>query len=306
MKKGSFLVCLFLVTAYFVKAQDTLLLYYNGSWGKTDKANSTFIRKAYLSSGFWVVQDFYTKTGSLEKNGVYKSIQDNIKEGAFTNYYENGNKKSEGSFYDGFKIGNWQSWYEDGGIRSKESYINDIEIIKKIKEEGIISLGYKLNVGKYFLDSLSIFQGTSQWFYPNGQMSAEEEWASSLVSVKHWSEAGKKQKVDFDKEDPVWGGVIKLPIPKDGYRAAFNVEHNTATGNGKVIIKFTINEKGVMEEIGISQSSDNKSLDDKAISMSKMAAGREWVVGRRHNLPSTFICLLPISFNKDSKWEWGD
>lgn len=303
MKKGSLFVFLFLIAAYFVQAQDTLFIYYNSSWEKTDKTNSTFIRKAYLNSGFWMVQDFYSKTGNLEKVGTYKSIHDNIKEGFFTFYYENGGKKSEGRFYDGFKIGIWQSWYENGAIRSKEQYIDDIETVKKIKSEGIISLGYKLNVGKYFLDSLSIFQGISQWFYSNGQMSAEEEWGNTLISVKHWNETGKKQKVDFDKENPVLGGVVKGPRPKNDYRSAFNADGYNAGKGGKVLMKFTVNEKGSLEEISISQSSGDPNLDDKALSMVKVAASREWEVGRRHNLPSIFVCLLPISFNKKGNWE---
>ena len=42
-----------------------------------------------------------------------------------TNWYENGQKKTKGSFQDGEKVGKWTYWRENGQVSIEEEYDNE-------------------------------------------------------------------------------------------------------------------------------------------------------------------------------------
>ena len=277
-------------------AQDTVVYYYNSEWVKADKANAAYVRKAFLYKDLWCVRDIYLPSENLEKTGYYKSISEDVKCGLFVYYYQNGNKKYEGRYHSNFKVGKWQSWYEAGNLRSNESYVSDTNTINKILIDGIIGAGYNFEVGKYFLDSLGIYSGVSEWFFQNNQMSAREEWGKVLLSIKHWNENGKK--ISVDKNKPIAEVVNSPPLPKYGFeKAMVNKDFKSKGSNlkGRSIISFFVDIDGSVVDEKIEQSSGAVELDEEALAMVRHMNG-EWMPGRSHNLPYKCKLYLPIKF----------
>jgi len=69
---------------------------------------------------------------NLEKKTYYSSgelkqtiVQDNENSFLFTEYYQNGKKKSEGHVYNDNKAGQWKEWYIDGKIMWDGGYENN-------------------------------------------------------------------------------------------------------------------------------------------------------------------------------------
>lgn len=284
-----FIFIFILFAGVSLHAQDTLTLFYNDHWEKVNEEQATFSRKAVLVKDLWRIADFY-KSGKPEKTGFLKSMESNEKQGDFVYYYENGARRMEGQYYRNFKVGMWKSWYETGAVRSKEQYLERPEDIDALLKDGILSLGYSLKTGKYFVDSGGVFNGVSRWFYPDGQKSAEEKWEKELVSVKHWNEKGKSLKVFKNDFDPV-EGVLTIPtINKD------RLDISGLTGiTGKVYVGVVIDEKGKVGNVRLARSSGNEEVDKKIIDFIKATDGL-WEPGRYHNLPVTTECTVPLSF----------
>jgi antitoxin component YwqK of YwqJK toxin-antitoxin module len=81
----------------------------------------------------------------------------------YINWYENGQKKREGTFKDGKKVGKWTRWYENG----------------QKKREGTYKDG-ELN-------------GLWTGWYKNGQKKYEETYKDrQFISAKCWDEDGNE------------------------------------------------------------------------------------------------------------------
>lgn len=94
----------------------------------------------------------------------------NIKNGPYTEYYENGQKRAEGHYVDGVQEGYWAWWYEDGKPWAERNFVNG-------KENGKSTSWYKSGQKK--------FSGQ----YLNGKQSGEWTW---------WHENGKfKNKITY-------------------------------------------------------------------------------------------------------------
>ena len=59
------------------------------------------------------------ENGQKRKEGSYK---EGWKEGVWTEWYENGQKQSEGSYKEGWKEGMWTEWSMNGQIHGKGFY----------------------------------------------------------------------------------------------------------------------------------------------------------------------------------------
>ena len=98
-------------------SSDDRKIFLDSTWQKTSKANHKYYRiiKGYNSDKqeAYQIYDYY-KSGVLEKEGKskYKSII--YKEGQYTFYYENGNKKSISNFVNDARQGIEIKWYENG------------------------------------------------------------------------------------------------------------------------------------------------------------------------------------------------
>lgn len=305
-----------LVNCCTVKAQeDSITSYYENDWKKTnDPATATFYRKAILKNGQWFVNDYFKSSRKLQMSGSFKDGPDSLEHGFFTYYYENGWKSSEGEYVNGNEEGLWntwfesgkkaatnnykegylvnecQSWYENGNLYSRVNYLDDIKEVKKSEQTD--STGKKIkSPGKFY--------GEAVFYYPNGQMSAKEEWKDRLVMMECWDENGKPMIPVKDSS----GNFRYETMPKfDGNVVQFLVKNikypkEARKGNqeGKVILYFVVDRLGNIDKAKVKKSSGYYLLDDEALRVLHLMSGK-WVPGRQHNQSVNVYYTLPITF----------
>lgn len=134
----SFLLTIFLVNLYAQDATDTL--FYDQDWkGVNSKAFASFYRvipKTSDTNYRKPMRDYYI-TGELQAEGYYLSIdkyddRKSIFDGAFTNYFKNGNVEIKGTRSNGKLQGEWIKYRENGLVEMKIIYEDD-------KPEGILT-----------------------------------------------------------------------------------------------------------------------------------------------------------------------
>jgi len=71
---------------------------------------------------------------------VFATTKDGEYDGLYTYWYENGQKKKEGTYKDGKLDGLWTEWYENGQKESEETYKNGerVEIIGRWNRDGSV------------------------------------------------------------------------------------------------------------------------------------------------------------------------
>ena len=87
--------------------------------------NHLIISLLILSVGFSqklteVVETY--ENGNIKSITYHKKTRDGIEKVKYEEYYENGQKKSEGTFKDGGKDGKWTTWFENGQIELEKNY----------------------------------------------------------------------------------------------------------------------------------------------------------------------------------------
>ena len=102
--KPLFFILLFLQIQWSA-AQTTDTIWYNDKWEKTDDINKRHffrvIEKMDINS--YKVRDYF-ETKVLQMEGVYSSLEPEVKHGKFTYWFRNGNKELDATFEDGKAI----------------------------------------------------------------------------------------------------------------------------------------------------------------------------------------------------------
>ncbi len=102
-----------------------------------------------------------------------------IKDGKWTNWFENGTVRSEEYYSNGTMIGNWKVWYDNGQLESDINFTTGKSVYfhkngKKQSEGGIAS--GMVNIGTwigYFEDGSKNYEGT---YNMNGQKDGVWTW----------------------------------------------------------------------------------------------------------------------------------
>jgi hypothetical protein len=91
--------------------QDTI--FFNYKWLKTTRDSALYFRISEKTDAQYFVKDFYMN-GNLQMEGIYSSLEPEIRNGYFIWYYESGQKYAEGKYLHGKRDGIWTFWYPDG------------------------------------------------------------------------------------------------------------------------------------------------------------------------------------------------
>ena len=75
-------------------------------------------------NGKWT---YFDEKGKLEADTAFLF---GYLHGTCTEYYENGNKKSESNYYYSHKTGKWSEWNEEGTV-TKEEVFDSVDAVKK-------------------------------------------------------------------------------------------------------------------------------------------------------------------------------
>lgn len=78
----------------------------------------------YDQNGIYTESMHYNTSGEVISMGKYSD--DDVKNGFWIEYYENGYIRSKGNYIDGKKDGYWEYYYHDGNLEQKGSYKNDL------------------------------------------------------------------------------------------------------------------------------------------------------------------------------------
>ena len=156
-----------------------------------------FSQKEYDINHVLEKKGIYIKKFSDEEvnGGVYQMfgdikvdlgyIKNGGKEGLWTWWFENGEKKNEGTFEDGKENGLHKWWYENGHKSEERTYKNGIK-------EGLWTKWY--NNGQKGIEETykdGELDGLETHWYENGQKSSEKTYKDGkFISKKEWNEDG--------------------------------------------------------------------------------------------------------------------
>jgi len=137
--------------------------------------NDTII-KQIKKDGF--VKQYYSNKGQLMAQG---KIKNNIEEGLWLDYFEDGTIKSKNNYNKGLKNGKVFEYYEDGNIRTIGKYWQGkkIDTLTLYFNNGLIN-----QQEIYIVDTIkNICIGTAKRFYENGNI-------EKLIPIINWKREG--------------------------------------------------------------------------------------------------------------------
>jgi periplasmic protein TonB len=209
------------------------------------------------------------KVASLSSASFYGKIYENeIGHWTATDYYLNGKIQMTGIYLDStlqIKQGNFVWFYENGQKKTVASYWNN-----------------------YLIDEY-------YEYYDNGQVDTHQLYDNfgQLKDSKFYKEDGSNSIMEealFQGKDPMLSGNFlanNINYPK--YARKRNIQ-------GKVIIRFEINEKGIIQKPKILSSPD-ASLSKEALRVIMLMT--DWTPAKRDGQAVTMALNIPINFTLD-------
>ncbi len=148
-------------------------LFFDINWNKTKEKKAYYYRTITPEGSMFLVKDYFSKNDQLQMEGRYKSkkLEGNTREGMFTYYWSNGNKKYEGEYSAGKVDGQWTYWYFNGEKRCEGKY-------EKGDQQGEWSYYHKngkLKTKPTYIDDEK--NGASVFFYDNGDKLEEANFS---------------------------------------------------------------------------------------------------------------------------------
>lgn len=165
----------------------------------------------------------------------------------------------------------------------------------KVKQGGFI---YYFTDGA--VDSKGQYQnnfrsGCWEWYHPNGQLAAKEVYLNGIMqSSVYWDEKGDSlPDTALANCQPSFPGGMKILFKFFNDSIVYPEEALKKLVRGRVILKFTVTEKGTIENIELFQKS-SKILDREVLRVAALMP--PWNPGRQHNRPVSVSYLLPVTF----------
>ncbi len=240
-------------------------LYYNRQWKICKKDSASFLRTITPGLNF-AVSDYYYPSMQLQMTGTYKEIDKvhEIENGIFKYYSDSGYKTSEGVFIDGKKEGLWLYFSNKGAVWYSKNFVHDKE------------------------------DGNSFTYYPNGNKRRLEEYRNGTLKKGYcYTPEGK---------DTAYFPMLELPSFDGGEEALLKFLNKTiqypavARENdiqGKVIVEFTVEVNGKLEEVEII-SSPHYSLSTEALRVIFLMP--RWKPARMEGIAVPYKYTLPVRF----------
>lgn len=174
-----------ILPAFKLKAQDTLVAYYNSDWEKVKKkhkASADHYRHSFIDKNGDPVFRCYFMTGELRAEGWYKSKKYKKIEGEFIGYHKNGVVNSRGYLSGDLKKGKWSYWHENGNLMNITHYNEEGEKHGEFKDWFSDSTP---NIEGEFLHDKE--NGDWKYYFENGQVASHEIYNNGeLVQLKYW------------------------------------------------------------------------------------------------------------------------
>jgi antitoxin component YwqK of YwqJK toxin-antitoxin module len=296
---------------------DTLTLFFNAGWEKSDKVNSTFYTIAYPYKGSWACEDYSVSEQCLVNYIIFADQKLTILNGSFFKFRPNGKVRMSGTCLNNKREGLWLEYSEEGNLTDSCYYHNEMPVGTCYS---FYLSGQKAKVAIY--DTLGSGAGFITRYYEDGALKQTGFYAASVLRDSLWHYYYPDGKISFVerfnkglcyetkcfKED----GTLKdscqaeaMPQFPGGAKAlnkflSRNIKwpnglQFTNTNLAQVIATFVVDTDGSITDIKIKRHVA-KAFDDEVIRVIKKMP--RWTPGKEYNNPVRVYYTLPVSFSQ--------
>ncbi len=281
-------------------------IYLDSTFVETTSDNYKYFRiveSYFKTKDKYIVKDYY-KSGIVQMTGVYIDNEGLIKDGEFSYFYENGNKKSNVMYAKNKVIGKYETWYIDGKpkeigyhtvISEKEVKYTMTDFWDKNNNQTVI------NGNGNFEDEIEIEKAKGK--FVNGQK--DGTWTGYSKNFKiDYTESYVLGKLINGKSTDINGqtynyDVVELkPEPKKGINDFYKfvgkkfIVPEIKGLTGKLILKFVIEKDGSISDITVVKSI-GYGADEEGIRVLKKYSN--WNPGKVRGINVRCTYQLPIS-----------
>ena len=265
-------------------------MYFDRNWEQISQAEAHYYRYISIDTTSEIrfyVEDYYPG-GIIQMTGTYKSIRPDNKDGRFVYWYEDGKKQMECNYRDNVLHGLLREWYASGQEESYQEFrggLLDGEYISW-RKDGSMKLKARYHKGDK--------HGNFQSFYPNGQMTRDDFYENGHFIEGHcYSPEGDPIKFFPYVLMPSFPGGQKELISFIEKEIKYPQEGKKRGVEGLVIILFTIDEKGFVQEPRI-VNGDRDYFNEEALRVAREFP--RWIPGEVDGIPSPIQVTVPIEF----------
>lgn len=273
---------------------ETVKILYDSNWVEIPYPPAAFFRIGQRdTAGLWQgpLADYY-RTGIVQMKGAYK---DDMKDGIFIYYIENGGYSAAGVYNDDQRVGKWETFHPNGRLES-EVYYRERYFMKNYWDSTGVQMvkdGYGREIHRYpngvvasegeYVDGYQ----EGYWYgrHKNGQMYFEENYnRGRLIN-------GRSMK---DGKTAVYDETIFFALPEGGYKKLnehIRQQVNERTGpptsgrsKGTVKLSFRVTVSGQLTDFKV-ETSVSKELDLRAKQI--VLSGPRWLPARLHGQEPT-------------------
>lgn len=288
--------------------------FYDYKWTECESSLARFYSITTKTDSGYYTKDYYIKEKRLQMSGNYLDSLCEVKNGSFSFYHANGVLKSSGKYIKDKKEGLWMNFHNNGFMTDSTVYFKGKQIGESLSwypngypRDSIVlnedrsgvhvswfDNGFPAAAGRYSSDMKQ--NGMWKFFHSNGNVSSIEIYDDSkLINKQYFNEKGEvlTDTTNTDRQAKFRGGIeawlryisnhIYFP---DGYKIV------NADGV-KVVITFTVNEKGEIEDVFTSTPFDKKfdEIAEKVINKSP-----KWKPAIEHNRNVKQVFQQPVFF----------
>jgi TonB family protein len=311
------LLTLLFVCMYFVTTAQESHIYYDATWQETSKKKAKWHRIYTEENGLYKIEDHYAD-GPLYMSGYRSSIASNscrYREGAIVFYDHEGHKMREGQYKAGERVGRWKHYYPGSDALSSQINYDDSDnytvmsfdsASQRLVSKNIYSEASKHIHWDYTGDDSSFYEYS---YLDTGDVTIETtRYADhSLIEKKDKKDSvsqcfnEKNELIPCPKADTSNNFVYVEKMPECTFDInkylAKNIRYpkfaRTANIEGRVIIRFTVDEDGAISEVKLKKGIGGGCDEEAMRVVSEMPY---WEAGSQNGKLVRVYFTLPIVF----------
>ena len=316
----TFFTLLFLCACLSVTAQQEKI-YYDEHWQETTKKKADFYRLYTLEDSIFKIEDHYID-GPLYMTGYRTTIASNscnYRTGPIVFYDEAGHKLREGHYNKGLRTGTWKFYYKGSDALRDEHYYSADTAKHMDYSLTFDSATHRLKYKTVYVDS----EKTRHWEYiGNDSVYSESSHKShgdtNTTVTRYKDHTVTRIEIAKGKDSPIVtcynekGAVIPCDttkntivyveqMPKAGFSVPAYLGQNLhypkeaieSSTEGKVIVKFVVDEDGAVSETRVVKGI-GQGCDEEAIRV--VSEMPYWQPGTQNNVPLRVYFTIPLTF----------
>jgi antitoxin component YwqK of YwqJK toxin-antitoxin module len=290
--------------------------FYDFNWKECEIGYAQFLSRVTKTDSGFLKQDYYIRERKLQMKGLYEDEACKIANGSFKFYHPNGNIASFGDYKHGRKEGTWLSFYINQMMSDSATYFKGKKLgtclswhengfpsdSLVIDERGIgvevsfTNKGVPSSAGRYAEGKKQ--EGKWVYYHANGNKSAVEIYHENfLLDKQYFDESGvlltdssnNDAKAEFPGGATAWQKWLSKKIYFPANVKIVNSEKIA------VVVSFTINEKGEIENAFISTPFEN---EFNRIALNAIEKSPKWKPARMHNRTVPYNQRQVINFEQ--------